>query len=215
MASEVLVLRPDMMKHRMTVFGYSLIGGFIFAFIPFYVFQGSQIPLGFFLVLVLCASLVIFWFLGADPPQTHLELHRTGLRFVDGKRRTHLHWQQVSRFTLLELTDDGADSEFGVSHQLLARVIDPGALDFDPEQPVEPGDADLRIPIDKFIAHHRFTNRTEEQQSACRSPEDFADTVNRWRDFAMNIELASIGTPLIKMEEGFGAGPGQDLCFKR
>lgn len=214
MPDNILTLKPDVMKHRVTAFGYSLIGGFVIAFIPFFIFQSGQVPIGIFLLLVLIIAVVIFWFMGEDPKDSYLELHRAGLRIIDGDRQTHINWTDLSRFTLLELNDGRETGEYGYSHQLIARVVQPGSEVFNLEDPVEPQDADLCIPIDGFIAHHRFTNRTKVQQEACSSAKAFANTVNRWRDFAMNIEIASISTPVIKMEEGFSSQLGRDLYFK-
>jgi hypothetical protein len=214
MPSEVLSLKPDVMKHRLNMFGYALIGGFVIGFIPFFVFPGSQIPPLILLLLVLAISAIIYWFLGEDPVDTHLELHQNGLKLFNGERQAFFNWVNLSRFTLLQVNDDHEDSEFGYSHHLIARIIDPNTEITDREQPVEPQDADLRIPINKFIAHHRFTNRTEAQQAACSSPENFAGTMNRWRDLAMNIKTATIPTPVIKMEENVGSNPGQELYFK-
>jgi hypothetical protein len=214
MPSDILILKPDVTKHRRNMFGYALIGGFVIAFIPFFVFPGSQIPPLIFLLLVLCVSAIIYWFLGEDPMDSHLELHQNGLKIFNGERQASFSWVNLSRFTLLQVNDDREDSEFGYSHYLLARVIDLKTVNPNREQPVEPQEADLRIPIDKFVAHHRFTNRSEAQQAACSSPENFADTVNRWRDLAMNIKTGTVPTPVIKMEEGLGSNPGQELYVK-
>ncbi|CTQ56678.1 hypothetical protein LP7551_05239 [Roseibium album] len=214
MPSDILILKPDVTKHRRNMFGYALIGGFVIAFIPYFVFPGSHIPPLIFLLLVLCISAIIYWFLGDDPVDTHLELHQTGLKVFNGDRQAFFYWVNLSRFTLLQVYDDHEESEYGYSHHLIARVVDPNVVNTDREQPVEPQNADLRIPIDKLIAHYRFTNRSEAQQAACSSPENFADTVNRWRDFALNIKTGTVPTPLIKLEEGLGSNPGQELYVK-
>ena len=84
----------------------------------------------------------------------------------------------------------------------------------DQEGPLDPQKADLCIPIDRFLAHHRLARRTEAQEAACNSAKDFADTLNGWRDSALNIEIASIPTPVIKLEDGFGSGLERELYFR-
>ncbi|WP_299478722.1 hypothetical protein [uncultured Roseibium sp.] len=84
------------------------------------------------------------------------------------------------------------------SHYLSASFL--SSLDEKPDNPTDEADADLLIPIDMYITHHRFSGRTEEQEAACKSAPDFANTLNAWRDFALNLEIAAIPTPIIQTE---------------
>jgi hypothetical protein len=84
------------------------------------------------------------------------------------------------------------------SHFLALRILTSGTED--PDSPTPVPNADLLIPVDLYIAHHRYSGRTEKQEAACKSALDLANTVNAWRDFALNLEIAAVQTPVVQTE---------------
>lgn len=144
------------------------------------------------------ATLFLAW--GKPQLQTWIELDRNGLKLVDGQQVSHHDWKTLSRFTLLERVSERSNNIKSSSHHLVARLVDPQNGNQDTDAETDSVDADVCIPLDNYISYHRYSERSEDQQAACRSPLDFANTVNAWRDFALNIEIGSIPTPQIVSE---------------
>ncbi|MET1415853.1 hypothetical protein ABVF61_26520 [Roseibium sp. HPY-6] len=197
--SETLILKPDPVKQRIFVLGLPTILVIFLGFLLFAIFDDIQI--GFLVVLAIGA--VTYWFgfryLRRMQKESLLELSSNGLALTLFGDTSFHAWRDLSRITLLENTWRDDHGKFPVhTYYLSARLL--SSKDENPDHPTEESDADLLIPIDMYISHHRFSGRTEEQEAACKSAPDLANTLNAWRDFALDIEIAAIPTPIIQTE---------------
>ncbi|ASP34868.1 hypothetical protein CHH27_17830 [Labrenzia sp. VG12] len=197
--SDTLLLAPDPIKERLHAFGLPTI--FLFTIGVGLLHLVNGVKIGFMFYLLVGAVIYCFGFrlLRGIPAEGHLELTREGLTLiVDGNKRFH-RWQDLSRVTLLEKTSqDENGREHVVSHFLAARRLNPDCMD--PDGPTTEYVADFLVPIDLYITHHRFSGRTEKQEAACKSAPDLANTVNAWRDFALNLEIGAIPTPIVQTD---------------
>ncbi|MEM9635757.1 MAG: hypothetical protein AAGA50_30830 [Pseudomonadota bacterium] len=210
MTDECLVLKPDAIKVRVVNAGVSALAGLALGLLLVAVLPNHFVSVAAACIVsfALAAMLFITW--GKPQLHTWIELDRKGLKLVDGQLVSNFGWRSLSRFTLLEQVSEKSNNVTSSSHYLLARLIDPQSDTSDADFETDSGNADICIPLDSYISYHRYSDRSEDQQAACRSPLDFADTVNAWRDFALNIEIGTIPTPQFVSEN---AGPS-DLELK-
>lgn len=207
MSFETLVLKPDPIKGRLGGIGLPAVIGTAIAAVVLVIVQEFRLGIFAYLAVaaILCAYLV--WLMASERPDERIELRSDGLAVVTEKGRRFFRWRDLSRFTLLEEVSRSADDEIKArSHFLAARLVTSTMADASsgaaPDAATSERNADLLIPIDVYISHHRYSGRSAKQEAACRSPEDLADTVNAWRDFALNLEIRAVPTPILQMESG-------------
>jgi len=203
MDAETLVLKPDPIKSRLIGVSLPAAVAMAIGFVLMAIVQ--EIQLGFFVYLGVAAGvflvLVMLW--RARPRKEHIELHRDGLVLVTGAGRSLHKWSGLSRITLLEKISRDEHGKISVgSHYLALRRLRSGKDDADAA--TDELRADTLIPIDLYISHHRYSGRSQAQEDACKSPRDLADTVNAWRDFALNLEIGAVPTPVVQKEHWSG-----------
>ncbi|WP_428643525.1 hypothetical protein [Roseibium sp.] len=207
--SDQLVLKPDPIKDRfarMKLPAAVLAGA---AIILCAIFQAFHLGSVFYVLVIIafCVLLVGLW--RSIPQNSYLELQRGGLNIVSEGVHSFHEWQDLSRITLMEeISVDAQEGTNGPSHYLTARVLGPDKAD--PDGVTNASDADVLIPIDSYISYRRYSDRTEVQENALKSPQDLADTLNRWRDFALNLEIGTVPTPFVQVE----GSPMLDLSLK-
>ncbi len=196
---ETLILKPDPIKQRFLALGLPTAVYFLLGFLLLAIFDNIQFGFLFYLAIGAAIYWICFRLLRGMPQESCLELSREGLTLTLFGGTSFHAWRNLSRITLLENMSRDEHGELHVhSHYLSASFL--SSLDEKPDNPTDEADADLLIPIDMYITHHRFSGRTEEQEAACKSAPDFANTLNAWRDFALNLEIAAIPTPIIQTE---------------
>lgn len=197
-----LILRPDPAKLYLVAIGESAVVGVVAAGVA-YLLLGQLAP-SFFAVpaIGIAVGLLVFFKLRLPTDHTFVELNRKAIRFVEPQQEQVIAWSDISRFTLQEgIVEDRQGRKRVARHYLAARILGAGNPAQDKDEPTQSGSEDLRISIDKYISNHRYSKRGADEEAACSSPERFADTVNAWRDFALNIEIGGIPTPKVQVDD--------------
>ncbi|WP_269585196.1 hypothetical protein [Roseibium sp. Sym1] len=205
MSSKILVLRPDPIKAGLLNALFCCALAVALAAFLGIVFEGIPTVVPVMIGIAFAVGLFAFW--GRPKPDSWLELSREGLTVISAGKRAHMSWQSLSRFTLIRFESDEQDKTRQDYHYVAARTVAPAD---DADAATDPGTADLTLEIDGYISYHRYSGRSPEQEAACKSPQDFADTLNRWRDFALDLEIGAVPTPVVTTTE---AGPG-DLVLQ-
>ncbi|MHA7776129.1 hypothetical protein [Roseibium sp. M-1] len=199
MSSEILVLAPDPIKNRLAGLSVPAAVALAVVFVLVAIFQSLELdPLfSFAAVAGFLAFLLMLW--RARPRKGHIELHRDGLVLVTEAGRSMQKWSGLARITLLEELSRDTDGKKNIgSHYLALRRLRSG--EDNPDEATDEVRADTLIPIDLYISQHRYSGRSQAQEEACKSPQDLADTVNAWRDFALNLEMGAVPTPVLQKE---------------
>jgi len=212
-SSETLLLKPDPVKKRLVLLGLPALAFVVTGAILFALFKDFRVGFMFYVA----AGAVIFWsahrFLQASPQASCLELGREGLGLTLSGTLSFHKWTNLSRITLVEkVSRDDRGNVHAQSHFLAIRFLTSSPKPAD--SPTHAPDADLLIPIDMYISHHRYSGRTKRQEAACRSALDLANTVNAWRDFALHLEIAAVPTPLVQTENSVLSDLSSKVYFK-
>lgn len=194
MPAKKLILKPDPIK--VGLFNALFCGALGLALAALFGAVGVSVVISIVVGLVFAVGLLVVW--GRPQATSWLELSRDHLTVVSDMNHKTLPWKDISRFTLLQFETDERDNTRQDSYYVTARTIGP-ADDADMATSLET--ADLTLKIDAYISYHRYSGRTPDQEAACKSPQDFADTLNRWRDFALNLEIGAIPTPHVISKE--------------
>jgi len=197
MSSDTLVLEPDPVKKRLVLLGFPTIAFVATGAILVAVFKDFRVGFMFYLAIGAVLYWSIFRYLKTLPQDSRLELGRAGLGLTQSGTFSFHKWQSLSRVTLVEeVSEDKQGRLHARSHFLALRILTSGADD--PDGPTQVSKADLLIPVDLYISHHRYSGRSEKQEAACKSALDLANTLNAWRDFALNLEIAAVQTPVVQ-----------------
>jgi hypothetical protein len=198
---EPLVLRPDPVKERLSGTVLPAVIGIAIATVVTVLLHEFGLGLYAYFAVVILLGAFLLWLMMSEQPDERIELHCDGLALITARGRHFHKWRDLSRFTLLEETSRDANGNMiAGSHYLAVRFLKPGKTETTPESVTSEHEADLLIPIDVYISQNRYSGRSGPQEAACKSPEDFADTVNRWRDHALNLEISSVLTPVVQTE---------------
>ncbi|WP_421980075.1 hypothetical protein [Roseibium sp.] len=201
-AANKLILRPDLAKLYLWAIGESAVAGAAVSGVVYMLL--GQLELNFFVYLAIgiAVGAIVLFTLRRPRADTFIELSREAIRLVEGHEEQVHAWQDVSRFTLQEgIVKDRRGQEHIRRHYLAARLLDGNSTDQDRDAPVQPGESGLLFPVDKYISNHRYSDRNEDAEAACSSPERFAETVNAWRDFALDLEIGSVPTPTVQVDD--------------
>lgn len=210
MTTETLILTPDPIKKRLLRFGIPLTVLFGLYALLFAIYKDFRPGFMFYLAIAAFIYWSIFRVLRASPQDSRLELKRDGIMLTLAGNKSFHKWTHLSRITLLEqISRDEHDKISVESHFLAARLSNTGSEEAD--RPTHENDADILLPIDLYISYHRYSGRTEKQEEACKSAPDLANTVNAWRDYALNLEIGAVPTPVVQTENKALSNLSQEL----
>ncbi|MCK7612413.1 hypothetical protein [Roseibium sediminicola] len=197
MSSNTLVLEPDPVKKRLVLLGLPTIAFVAIGAVMFAVFKDFRVGFMFYLAIGGVIYWSVFRYLKSTPQDSRLELGRDGLDLTLSGTVSFHKWESLSRITLVEQVSEDENGKLHAhSHFLALRFLTSDTEN--PDSPTQVSNADLLIPIDLYISHHRYSGRTEKQEAACKSALDLANTVNAWRDYALNLEIAAVQTPVVQ-----------------
>jgi|GEM_PF-3959351 len=211
MASEILVLKADPIKGRLNGIALPAVIATATAVVALAILHEFRFGIYAFIAVAAILGAFLVWLTTREQPEESIELRGDGLAVVTDRERHFFRWQDLSRFTLLEEVSRSADNKTKAGSQFLAaRLLKPatgeGASDVAPDAATGEREADLLIPIDPYISLQRHSGRIDRQEAACSSPRALADTVNAWRDLALDLEIGAVPTPFLQTENS--ARPG-------